>query len=926
MNVSLPLFSLFLATSAFSQQTSVWHSRQQWDGVDSFECLGISAKAVGDLDGDGISDFVGGTRNLHAYTFSGGTGLPLHSLQSPSSSNGFGQAVLGVPDLNGDGVPEYLISAPHATAKGILDCGTVTIISGASGNRIRRLFGSIPGELFGTSLAHCPDLDGDGVAEIIVGSPGHRNSKGMVRFFSGASGDMIKKIPGLEAQSEFGLCLSLLGDVDGDSFLDLAIGAPGTSNSNGSVHITSIPSGIFQPAILGTQAGARFGQSISSISDINGDGLPDILIGAPLSSANRFIENGLLHAYSPANSSDIWTKSGARDGDWFGSAVTTLNDLDGDGLAETLVGAPRGSWPNGTVTGYTSVLSGDGSTVIRRDFGDKVRDYFGSAVLGLGDIDGDLIPDFIVGSHESDAKGTRKYDTGSAYMISTANGRYEQFDGAHAGDRDCFSLAKIHDLNGDGVHEILVGALFAPATIRDGVTGVVLRSHEGGNYGDDFGRFTFECGDIDQDGRADFAVGAYTGDPGGLTGAGSMHFFSGDTGLQVSQIDGQKSFESIGPSLARLGDIDGDGIDDVAVGGPLDSPNGVFEAGVVRAYSTCLGNLLWTTAGRSANDRLGNALAAVGDLNQDGYTDLVASAYLADPQGMEAAGQVLILDGKDGNILATIDGEASKDYFGYAVVVLGDATGDGILNFAVGAKYADPNGKNEAGSVYLYSADTFALIHRFDGEFEGDYFGNALAAGGDFDGDGLPDLLVGAKYADPQGLNNAGQVQVFNCSVREEITRIEGTMANAEFGYSLDSGFDLDQDGHPDVIVGAASASTVNDSCGALYTYTWEPNFQITTTPLIGGRNAKISVRGGTPNRVYYLAYSLQGPGPTQTSVGLLSLTDPIKILHAERLDQNGHGVLKLPIPNGYAGLHIWLQAYDRKSNTLSDGIHRVLR
>ena len=227
-----------------------------------------------------------------------------------------------------------------------------------------------------------------------------------------------------------------------------------------------------------------------------------------------------------------------------------------------------------------------------------------------------------------------------------------------------------------------------------------------------------------------------------------LHTFSGDN-----------INDTFGRSVAGAGDVNGDGFDDLIVGAPGDDNNGSYS-GSARVFSGLDGSVIFTFDG-SPGDRLGTAVAGVGDLNQDGFTDLAVSAPFNDTNGADA-GQVSVFSGADGSVLHSTFGDSSGDQLGSSVSRVGDVNGDGIGDLITGAIGDDDHGSN-SGSARLINGSDGSSLNTFLGDAELDQFGRRVSGAGDVNGDGLADLVVSAPYADNNG-SSSGTVRVFASS------------------------------------------------------------------------------------------------------------------------------------------------------------------
>ncbi len=326
----------------------------------------------------------------------------------------------------------------------------------------------------------------------------------------------------------------------------------------------------------------------------------------------------------------------------------------------------------------------------------------------------------------------------------------------------------------------------------------VLKSWDGNSAGDQFGYAIGNCGDVNGDGRDDIIVGARWDDLHG-NNSGTVTVYSGLSFAQIYQFKGDTQFDHMGTSVAGVGDVNGDGVPDFAAGADGDDNNG-SASGSVRVWSGATGAVLFTFNGVNADDVFGTSVAGAGDVNRDGFNDIIVGAPGSDANGF-ASGMVRVLSGKTGAVLYTINGLAVSDYFGTTVAGLGDVDGDGYSDFAAGAPYADPNGP-ASGQVRVFSGRTGALLYALNGAAASDNFGTSLAAAGDVNHDGIPDLIVGAPYASGPALQS-GIAKVFNGRTGAVLYTFTGDSATDLFGSSVSGAGDVDNDGYADLIVGS---------------------------------------------------------------------------------------------------------------------------
>jgi len=347
------------------------------------------------------------------------------------------------------------------------------------------------------------------------------------------------------------------------------------------------------------------------------------------------------------------------------------------------------------------------------------------------------------------------------------------------------------------------------------------------------------AGDVDGDGFTDLIVGARSADPGGIFRAGSVFVFSGADGSQLFRFDGSAVIDELGNSVSGAGDVDGDGFADLIVGAPGADPSGISDAGSAFVFSGADGSQLFRFDGSAALDELGYSVSGAGDVNGDGFADLIVGAPGADPGGLGEAGSAFVFSGADGSQLFRFDGQAFRDLLGRSVSGAGDVDGDGFSDLIVGAA-ADPNGLFNAGSAFVFSGADGSQLFRFDGSAAVDQLGNSVSGAGDVDGDGFADLIVGAREADPGGLTTAGSAFVFSGADGSQLFRFDGLAGGDALGNSVSGAGDVDGDGFDDLIVGAPNASPGGISAaGSAFVFT------IFFNPILTASGEVLSVTSG---------------------------------------------------------------------------------
>lgn len=297
-----------------------------------------------------------------------------------------------IGDVTGDGRDDFAISAPISNAFQAMK-GKVWAFSGANGQRLWMREGDQSAEAFGWSLASAGDADGDGIGDLAIGSPawddGLTMSVGRVVVVSGSSGGTIWQWHETEGGAQVGIALAGMQDRDGDGRDELAVGAAERSMV---VILGSATHGEID-RILG-QSSSEFGASLARMRDVTGDGMDDLIVGAPRHNAGT-AQGGGAFVCSGANGNILLPMRGEPNSH-FGWSVAAADDVDGDGRDDVLVGAIYHRI-DGVAVGRAELCSSATGHVIRRVNGDSTQRYFGSSVAGLDDLNGDGIGEILIG-------------------------------------------------------------------------------------------------------------------------------------------------------------------------------------------------------------------------------------------------------------------------------------------------------------------------------------------------------------------------------------------------------------------------------------------------------------------------------------------------------------------------------------------------
>ncbi|MFN7145097.1 MAG: MopE-related protein, partial [Myxococcota bacterium] len=344
-------------------------------------------------------------------------------------------------------------------------------------------------------------------------------------------------------------------------------------------------------------------------------------------------------------------------------------------------------------------------------------------------------------------------------------------------------------------------------------------------YADLFGAAVSRAGDVNGDGYGDVAVGAPWVNVGGFASGGAVYVFHGAaSGLPTTAsvtLEGPASNEALcGSAIAPLGDVEGDGYDDILVGCPgYESSAAQTDEGMVRYYHGTVVGLstsATTTEGNEANAKLGFAVAGVGDVNGDGRPDGAAGAYQGD-YGETDEGTVSVYAGGATGLATTatwvLDADQDGAQFGYAVAGAGDVDGDGYDDVLVGAPEAF-DGQVDEGVAYLHEGSatgpSATAAWRVGTDQTSGKGADAVAGVGDVNGDGFADVVVGSSQYDGTWTDGGRAALYLGSAAGLSTTAawtIEGGEASARLGIAVAGGGDWDGDGFGDVLVGATGVT-----------------------------------------------------------------------------------------------------------------------
>ncbi|MES3009048.1 MAG: Ig-like domain-containing protein [Pseudomonadota bacterium] len=987
---------------------------------------GMAVQGAGDVNGDGYADVIIGASGItDAFTSVGATYVVFGKsagfsatldLSTLNSSNGFkmvgattnaqtGFAVGAAGDINGDGYHDVVVGGPGSNASGSgagisyvvfgqsSSFSSSISLSGLDGNTGFTLTAGTTGERLGYMVGSAGDLNGDGYDDLLVGAPrsdlnATDSGLGYVVFGKSSGFDASLSMSSLNGTNGFRLAGHPIhgkvamsggnaGDVNGDGYNDLILGAYGTNTSTGATYVIFGKSSGFSSTVNlsgldgntgfrlnGVASSDRSGSAVSGAGDLNGDGYADLLIGAPAADLNSIDGTGAAYVVYGKSSFSSSINLSSLDGDigyrldgvgathYVGMSVSSAGDINGDGLDDLMTGTSTAA-PNGISSGSTYVVYGSKNNNVATNGADSLSDAGAVAVFHAGAGDDTITVSSLGFQHVDGGNGTDTLALNGSNLtlnLATVRGKLdniEVIDLTGSGNNsvtltavdvrslsDTTNTLRVNGNSGDST--LLIGAWntdnnvsggyktyslgAATVQVSENVSAAIsnvtapsatLASDTGSSASDSY----TNNGNVNVSGLASGATWEYSLNGGSSWSSGSGSSFltsgNGEKNVLVRQTD-TNSITSANGSLSFTLDTSvqmpdpalGNGAADTTYDGVVvvfdieDSATWQYSlnggsnwtagsgseftvssigAHTVHVRQTDLaGNTSGTNSmtftrlstptqlsslngsngfrmdGPNSDDLLGLSVSTAGDINGDGYDDLIIGARGTDYGNVEDSGVSYVVFGKQSGFDATLSlsslngengfllhGNSTFLYTGWSVSNAGDVDGDGKGDLIVGVPHYSDGESGGAAFVFKGRNGSFESTYHVAGDdtvplidtvASDDRTGKAVSSAGDINGDGYDDLLIGSPGFDGSGLFDNGAVFVLfgSSNLNTSITlqdldgtngfRLQGLEDGDELGFSVSDAGDVNGDGYDDLIVGtpAADVNSYSDN-GAAY-------------------------------------------------------------------------------------------------------------
>lgn len=889
--------------------------------------FGYATANAGDVNGDGYDDVMvgayeydNGTTNeggvfIYHGSAAGLSATPAVVLESALASIRYGMTLSGAGDVNNDGYDDVIVGAQNLSNGQSFEGRAYVYHGSASGVNPTPVFtveSNLANTYLGSSVAGAGDINNDGYDDIVIGAKGYTNgqtNEGALYVYRGSatgiSAATLVKIESNYTSENLGYSVSTAGDVNNDGYDDIISGsifyANGQSSEGGAFIYHGSAAGISTtPAttLESNQIGGGMGRSVTSAGDVNGDGYDDVAVGVYTYSNGQSGE-GRVYVYHGSASGIPTTPVTTIESNQalanIGVSVCGAGDVNNDGYDDLIAGAnlyDNIETDEGRAFIYHGSAAGIGATAVVTSESNQASADYGLSVAGGGDINGDGKSDVIVGSYNFDSDLSNE---GAVFVHYGNNCTPSTF--YYDGDADGFGLSTntvesctvppFYANNNLDCND--VNALYNPNSIwyadlddddyyDESISPIIQCASPGLGYSlniyltpgdcddnyfyanpaqlevldnvdnncdgyvDEDMHFTIDttisryilneylgydvtpAGDLNNDGFDDIVVGCYNY-TGAYASAGAIMVFHGTaTGMNpvpVQIIEGQEASGAFGCSLASDGDMNNDGYNDLIVGAELaedvgainnygqlylhlGQPDGSFIEGY--SFKVELGNI--------GGANFANKVRYAGDVNGDGYSDLVAS-IMNFSNGQTGEGAFYIRYGGPTGFGSGFTPESNQisAKLGTCVDGAGDVNNDGYDDVVATAKWYD-GGQTDEGAIFVYYGASGGIPLTPDIILESNTINanlSVVSAAGDVNGDGFDDIVAGAPLYDGLISSDEGRVYIYHGSATGFSASpdliMPGMIGHTKWGENVEGIGDVNGDGYDDIAISSSVAT-----------------------------------------------------------------------------------------------------------------------
>lgn len=643
-----------------------------------------------------------------------------------------------------------------------------------------------------TSVTNPGDADLDGRDDLVAASQLNeavylRHSAGQVHTYNAACSRVAPA-----------------GDINGDGFVELL-----TFPTSGGISVWQGQEDGFAPYDCWTFQNCR---TAAMIGDVTGDDIADILVDTP--------SEARIYAGGPDLFNLQWVRTIPNAG-WANPVTFTAGDIDGNGLADLVISDPTygvSGFTCGRVWVYQAYFNH--LDIVQDITGQSGEGLGGIGVASAGDVNGDGFGDLLIPTLTS-----VKIHLGSSLLLYGQQNPQFQYFGPYTQQAGA-AVATAGDVNGDGFSDLLVGS---PAD-QNGFGGVVQCFYGGKQNttttpdwesyfwtpGASHGQSVASAGDVNGDGYSDVIIGTPRYSNGQVEEGGAYVYYGHASGLSYYHDwfhESNQAHSQFGWSVASAGDVNGDGFSDVIIGEPgYSNDAGYPDKGRASLFlgspSGLASTPAWTVADSYELARLGASVASAGDVNGDGFSDVIVGAP-TDWHSTPWAGRTYVYFGSASGLSQTeswsAEGGQQYEYYGSCVANGGDVNGDGYSDVLISSPGWDHFADWDVGIVYLYAGGPGGpgpLPDRFvTGSLANAHFGASVACAGDLNGDGYSDIVIGSPDRPYGGADvymggaDAYPVPVWNRQSTADVA--------SRWGASVACAGDLNGDGFDEIVVGA---------------------------------------------------------------------------------------------------------------------------